>query len=311
MDDLDVRIIKELGSPNWLQWNVRETYSSIARRIGVDEETVRRRLKRAERLGSVTGWRMMVNPLSIRCRASTIDLDVADEEGKAEAIAEVRRVDGVVKILDFRGRGLQTTLYHKDGNALREKIELISSITGSKKVAAWELVFPHPDVRMTAIDWQIVMAMLDDARKSLRDVSDSVGVSIRTVERRLMSMTEGRVVYLQGNPNFRMLAGLSCVFLVYCPDERRKKAADDAVVSKLRRSELSNTASKRYSTFVTLYDNLSEADDTATWIRGLDGVESVKLGIMNELFVIQDWLRSEVKRVTAQSVGLLRGTTGE
>jgi DNA-binding Lrp family transcriptional regulator len=45
LDDLDVRIMKELGNPNSFQWNVRESYSNIAKRIDVDEETVRRRLK--------------------------------------------------------------------------------------------------------------------------------------------------------------------------------------------------------------------------------------------------------------------------
>lgn len=52
-DDLDVRIFKDLGNPDSLQWNVRETYSSIAGRLEVDEETVRRRLKRAEHFGSL------------------------------------------------------------------------------------------------------------------------------------------------------------------------------------------------------------------------------------------------------------------
>ena len=56
-DDLDVRIIKELGGSNPSQWNVRQSYSNIAERLGIDEETVRRRLKRAERLGSLPGWK--------------------------------------------------------------------------------------------------------------------------------------------------------------------------------------------------------------------------------------------------------------
>ena len=62
LDDIDVRIIKELGSPSSLQWNLRETYSNIAKRVGFDEETVRRRLNRAKERGALPGWRMMVNP---------------------------------------------------------------------------------------------------------------------------------------------------------------------------------------------------------------------------------------------------------
>jgi hypothetical protein len=37
-DELDVRILKDFGSPSWPQWNVRESYEKVADRIGVDEE---------------------------------------------------------------------------------------------------------------------------------------------------------------------------------------------------------------------------------------------------------------------------------
>jgi DNA-binding Lrp family transcriptional regulator len=303
LDDLDVRIMKELGSPNSFQWNVRETYSSIAKRISVDEETVRRRLKRAEELGSLPGWRMMVNPRLIGCEAASLDLEVEDEEKKERAIAEVRLVDGVIKILDFRGRGLQVTLYYQNADALRRKTELIGSICGSSETTVWELGFPNSDVRMTRTDWRIVQEMLGDPRKSLEDVSKLVGVSVRTVERRLTSMRDERVVYLQGIPNFRMFAGLSCVFLVFCTDAKRKSLVDKLMLSKVQRVELANTGSDQYSTFVMIFDNLSEADDTIKWIRSLDGVDSVKMGIMKELIVVQDWLRDEIsKRIATNSL---------
>lgn len=294
LDDLDVRIIKELGSPNSIQWNVRESYSNIAKRIGVDEETVRRRLKRAEERGSLPGWRMMVNPHYLGCDAASLDLEVGDEEKKDRAIAEVRRVDGVIKILDFRGRGLQVTLYYPNVDALKRKTELISSICASPEPTAWKLVFPDSGVRMTRVDWRILQEMLEDARKSLEGVSESVGMSLRTVERRLTSMRDGRVVYLQGIPNFRLFAGLSCVFLVFCPDPKRKSSVDKLVLSKVGRVELANTSSDQYSTFVMLFDNLSEADDNIKWIRGLDGVDSVRMGIMRDLIVVQDWLRDQI-----------------
>jgi DNA-binding Lrp family transcriptional regulator len=299
LDDLDVRIIKELGS----QWNVRETYSNIAKRIGVDEETVRRRLKRAEELGSLPGWRMMVNPHLIGYDAASLDLEVEDEENKRRVIAEIRKVDGVIKILDFRGRGLQVTLYYQSANAMRRKIELIASICDASQPTVWELDFPRPDVRMTRTDWGIVDAMLEDGRKSLEDVSRSVGVSVRTVERRLTGITKGRAVYLQGAPNFRMFAGLSCVFLIFCPYGKKKRVVDKLVLSKVQRTELANTSSQQYSTFVMLFDNFSEADDTTRWIGSIDGVNSVKMGIMKELIVVQDWLRDEIrKRIATDSL---------
>ena len=109
-------------------------------------------------------------------------------------------------------------------------------------------------------------------------------------------MKEHYAVYLQGIPNFRVFAGLSCVFLVSIPNPQKKSKVDHTILSKIRRTELSNTSSKAYSTFVNAFDNLSEADDTVKWIQALDGVESVKMGVMKELIVVQDWLRDEVEK---------------
>ena len=297
MDDLDVRIFKELGSPSSLQWNVRVTYSNIAMRLGVDEETVRRRVKRAEKLGSVPGWKMMVNPHTIGCEAAGIDLQVEDEGKKEKAVSEIRRIDGVIKILDFRGRGLQVTLYYPNDDALKRKTELIKSICGSsEEPTVWKMEFPRSNVGPTTTDWKIVQAMLEDARKSLAKVSKSIRVSVRTISRRLTSLIEERAVYLQGTPNFRNFAGLSCVFLVFCPNMEEKRAVDELVLSKVPRIEISNTNSKQHSTFVTMFDNLSEADEFAKWIRSLHGAKSVKMGIMKELIVVQDWLSDEVRQ---------------
>ncbi len=74
---------------------------------------------------------------------------------------------------------------------------------------------------MKMTDWKIIGSMLEDARKSLKGVSESVGVSTRTVERRLNEMIESGVVYLQGTPNFRLFAGLSGVFIVFCPSKKK------------------------------------------------------------------------------------------
>jgi len=68
------------------------------------------------------------------------------------------------------------------------------------------------------------------------------------------------------------------------------------VLSQTRRVDLANTNSEQHSTFVMVYDNLSEADDVLDWMRSLDGVKTVRMGIMKELIILQDWLRVEIDR---------------
>ncbi len=132
-DDLDVRIFKELGNPDSLQWNVRETYSSIAKRLGVGEETVRRRLKRAEHFGPLHNWKTMITPRLIGCGATNVQLKVKYENRKADIISELRKPDDVVKLLDFRGNELLLTVYYQDTRSLDRKMDVVDSICDYQK----------------------------------------------------------------------------------------------------------------------------------------------------------------------------------
>ena len=131
----------------------------------------------------IPAWRMMVNPHLVGCECASLDLDVEDEKGKDRAIAEIKLIDGVIKILDFRGCGLQVTLYYPNPDALRRRTELIGSICRCPEPTAWELNFPRSHGRRTRTDWQIINEMLDDPRRSLGTVAKAIGVSLRSVER--------------------------------------------------------------------------------------------------------------------------------
>ncbi len=294
LDELDVKIIKELGNPNSFQWNVRESYSNIAERIGVDDETVRRRVKQYERQGSVPGWKMMINPYLIGCRAANIHCEVEDQRRKPDVITELKELDGMVKILNFHGSGLLLTLYFHNAETLKDRVHSIASVTDCPDPKVWELAFPESYIRTRNTDWRIIGAMVEDARRSLKVISEAVGLSVRTVEKRLNELSESYALYLQGTPNFRKFAGLSCVFMVFCQDEKEKRAVDHTILSRVRRIELATTGSEHYSTFVTLFENLGQADDFIGWINDLNGVESVSMGIMKELFVVTEWMEDEI-----------------
>jgi len=60
-DRLDAGILRELQNPA-SRWNVRKSFARIAKRLQVDEETVRRRVDRMEALGVVQGWTIIPNP---------------------------------------------------------------------------------------------------------------------------------------------------------------------------------------------------------------------------------------------------------
>jgi DNA-binding Lrp family transcriptional regulator len=302
LDDLDIKIMRELASPASPQWNVRESYSNIARKLGVDEETVRLRIKRAKDRGFLPSWRMMVNPKLIGYEVAGLDLEVADEEKKIEVISKIKHIDGVTNIADFRGKGVVVTLYYNSEELLKEKVAMIESICGSPILALWKSRFPKPDVRMENIDWEIVEAMREDARRDLGEVASSLGVSLRTVQRRLAALREGRAVYLSGVPNVDVVGGVMCNFLVYFKDPRKKAGADNLIQSTFSRIGASDTSPEQYTVFGMSCENLSEVDGVLSKLKAMDGVTSVRMRIMKDLIFAQDWIRDQIAMRLSETV---------
>lgn len=296
LDELDMRIIRELGSPTSPRWNVRLSYADISRKLGVDEETVRLRIKRARERGAFPAWQLMINPRVLNCDAVSLELEVDSEERKAKVISEIRLLDGVTKIHDYRGKGLQVTLYAEAGEPLARKVQLIELICGSSISDQWASRFPKPTMRMMKTDWKIVSALRADAARDLAEVAASVGVSARTVQRRLLKMKEGKAVFISGTPNVGAVVGLVCCFVVHCPDAQSKRSLDATIRSDFSRVGHLDSSPEEYSILGIPCENLADADRTLGKLRAMGGVQDAGMRIMKEVILVQDWLKSEIDR---------------
>lgn len=296
LDELDMKIIRELGNPTSPPWSARVSYADLSRKLGVDEETIRLRVKRAREHGAFPRFQLMINPRVLGCDAVSLELEVDAEERKPKALSQIRLVDGVVKIHDYRGRGLQVTLYSEPGESLARKVRLIESICSSPKPIQWTSRFPKPNVRMTKTDWKIVRALREDAGRDLAGVATSLGISTRTVQRRVAKMREGRGIFLSGSPPVGAVVGLVCCIVVFCPDARCKRSVDARIRSEFSRAGHLDSSPEEYSILGLPCENLVEADRALGTLKAMDGVQGAEMRIMKDLILVEDWLTSEVER---------------
>ena len=95
-------------------------------------------------------------------------------------------------------------------------------------------------------------------------------------------------------------------FLVFCPDADKKKAVDQTVRSTFVKIGYSDTSPEHYSTFAVACENLSEADALLARLKAIEGVKTVRMGILKQLLVVQDWL---YRRVNARYEGNVENKT--
>lgn len=286
-----------------MQWNVRESYSNIAKQVGVDEETVRKRIKRQEKLGAIKGWRALIHPNLIGCVDAYMDLEVSNVNNRKEEIfSQLKLLEGIIVITNFEGNGLFILFYNEPGEALSRKIQLIRSICGTRDFTLLDSYLPPCDLKLSATDWKMIWAIRNDPRKNLSEIAKEARVTTRTVNRRLTLLTERRAFFLMGLPNFRQLVGTTGNFLIFCSDEEKKKRSSAA---KSIISRFENTAFAAVTQSVIMcnifFHNLSEAEQAYEWIKTLEEVRRVRMRIMKDLIFVEDWLDYKMRKSLSET----------
>jgi DNA-binding Lrp family transcriptional regulator len=288
--------MKEIGTPRSWQWNVRESYSSIAKRIGVNEETVRKRIKRQEKMGTIQGWRTMIHPSLLGLVDGYLDLEVGDVASKDRVISQLKLLEGVIVITSFEGPGLFIMFLSEPGEAFSRKSRLISSMCNSPKPEQGLSSFIPPcDVQFSPTDWRIIWSIKDDPRKNLSEIAKEAGVTTRTVNRRLTYVTEGRALTLMGLPNFRRTAGTTGNFLILCSNSDKKTSVEERILVRFPNIAF-GSGNRNGLMFNIFFSNLSEAEEANKWIENLEGVQYVRMRIMKDMILVLDWLDEQIKK---------------
>ena len=109
-DKADADLVMELwGSPE--RWNARKSYADVARKLGVDEETVRNRLRRMRESGHLLGWCLFPNPALLGRTAVSLLLEFDASSSKEDAILRLKQVEGVTNIASNYGNSLEVMVF--------------------------------------------------------------------------------------------------------------------------------------------------------------------------------------------------------
>ena len=300
-DDLDIRIVRALASPSSFQWDVRVSYAHVAEGLGVDEETVRNRLRRMNDVRFLRGWELVLNPGLLGREAALVELHVEDPESKPEVISRLRLLEGVTLIDDFYGNELAVLTLYENTATLGRQVRLFASLCGSPTPISWRLSFPPCELTPTETDWRIIQALRRTGRARLSDIAGTLRLSTRTVKRRLTHLVDGNAFYLDPILDVGKVGGVRCRFWV-TSEASWKHAVDKAILSGLQRIISTHTAPLEYSLFVAHLSNVSEVQERLRWMKQLGGVREVRSTIEVEHIHVQEWIRGEIeKRLTARA----------
>lgn len=293
MDTLDVAIFREAIHPRGnFQWNVRESYRQLADALGVDEETARLRVKRLQEQGILRGWEIVLNPTVLGRVLLRLDLPPLPPARKEALLAQAPHLDGIRWVFDHFEGSVVLALFTDPVDVART-VALVESLAGVAP-ETWQIPTPAAAVELTPLDWRILRALRRDPRRPYNEVAEELGVSAKTVKRRVERLMEGRACFLSGVVDFAAARGVIPVEIAvpHAPGE------DPAPVHALLRS-LENRIFERLTPHMSAVSviafSMVEVEEIKRRVRQVAGGRE-RASVLLRRITYDDWLDARIER---------------
>lgn len=190
MDEIDLIIIRKLLE------NSRLTFRELAEITSVSVSTIHKRIQNLINDGTINAFIVRPSMISLKglwlmasgaSNAKSMDL-VSQELGNHESI-------NLVSIAS--GKFLYIGAYLRDISELQEFTSFLTKTSQISDPSIGIINIPYittPET-LSSVDYKILKSLNRDARKPLTDIGEDVGISAKTVRRRLDRMIEHRLAF--------------------------------------------------------------------------------------------------------------------
>lgn len=288
------------GSP--ASWSKPKSDVEVARKLGVDVETVRNRVKRMKQSGYFVGWMLAPNPFLLGRTPVSLLIEFEDASVKEKAIELMMRMEGVTNIASNYGNSVEITVFDDSDGKSSQSVRDIDSRADVRRVPGTGIA--PTSFRMTTTDWRIIRLMLRDAKRRIPEVAAELRIAPRTLRRRLRMMMDASAVLAIPMVDHRRSNEVSYRLNVDTEDGKRPEV-DTQIVRRLVNLKFKAADSENGLIYGFSGRNVTEGKELVKWIGGLPGVKSTRINIIEEVVYLFEWLESEIERQS------MRASTGQ
>ena len=309
MDKLDVAVIRELlqGAPTSpIRPEIRLSSRAVARRLGVSEGTVRARARRLVDSGFIRGWEVHPNPRLFGLNERAVMVDVAGGSKRA-AMEKLGLIEGTVLLVDYHGAGVGMVFFYKDEKSLSRKLDLIAMVAGGSVLSSADIPYPPCDLRLGLFDWKILACLQKRIGASYAEVAQELGLSARTVKRRMDRMTNGGAAFvLASGDEAKLMDTVRCDLHVKWGDPKLRAKAEAELIRLLSDYNFFSGLWTNFSVFNLLVPNVQAAKELLEEASAVDGVKEARVEFLQERHEAYDLIRELTEGKVTELEGAAR-----
>ncbi|MBN1801991.1 MAG: Lrp/AsnC family transcriptional regulator [Candidatus Lokiarchaeota archaeon] len=203
MNNLDFQILKILDK------NCRISYSEVANNLDVSVRSVSRRVDLMIQDGVIERFKVNFNYNRLGFRQHIVFLRPPPYKSSDEFFKDLQGIPEIERIWQQLDGSYTFTLFSKDAKHIEEinvaLLKIGANLTGRAEV---RMHLPS-DIPFSRLDWKIIYQLLDNSRVSIGDIAAELGVSEKTISRRLKRFDNMRLVKYTPVINFEAITEMS------------------------------------------------------------------------------------------------------
>ena len=287
MDAKDVLIFCQMAFSDTSFSTIRDRHvspSTIGRIVGLDEKTVRLRIKKMEEDGFIKHYQVVPN-LGLFGLGSTgrYRFEALNLATKRRVVDFTHEVPQVLETFDYLGQSVSISFA---GVSSRDVQKSADEIASRFELAKWNLheasVRSCPQ-RMDRLDWQIIKEMRYSARRSTTDLAKALSITTRMAEYRMRRLMESGAMTVRASIDPRRQTGLVFYELELTVAEANQVHLARALAEKHGEKLWSTVASNNVMLASLFCFSLGEPEDTSIDAAKLEGVKSCTLYVLKEV----------------------------
>jgi DNA-binding Lrp family transcriptional regulator len=295
LDETDLKIISILSK------DCRASFMSIGSAVGMTSKSVKARVDAMISTGVIEKFVVKVNPASLGYSMSCM-LIVREHTAHTDDIVSRLNLLGDVSIHSKCIGGISTfCLAIKEGH--EDKLELLRD---SLKPATVRFMFTSPSSyqsikhELSETDLQIIKCLLLNPRMDMKDIAKKISISPRTVNRRLIRLTDNNVLkfFILCNPA-STIGYIQFVLVINTIDKSFNNPIIERIYGELKDNILFQPPIIDPDNIITLLlftQDIFTADAILKKVESFAGVDRVELFTLTDTTSYDKWIVREIDK---------------
>jgi DNA-binding Lrp family transcriptional regulator len=258
----------------------------MAKDLGVDQATVRARMRKFQEQGVLKGWSLGINPGINGQDVGQVWLGVQREPDKADAIRALLSSKEVERVCSYFGPTVSFVFLIDEDAEPEPIVERLLGHAGPAVTLLRKGVIPVPKRVLKDTDASIVRSLRKNPWKSYLSVAREVKTSSKTVARRVSKMAEEGAIYMLPVVDLKALQGIiPAELVVEYSSMESKEAANAQIVARIGMNLVFSDITGLYGYFALFVENLSKLEQLGEWCRRQDGVGGIHISALQDVIL--------------------------